>query len=246
MSSSEPNARPRPRRSRRVRNFLLALAAGLAVFVAFRQGLLPARYTPLPVIDVEHPWPFIVDWQLAELISDKGLCARALKAPVVEATPILDRPKQKGCGWQNNVKLSSVGGIRIGVDTLSCQEAAALAAWILNDVDPLAQRILGQHVKAISHLGSYACRGIVGNPMWKGFLSEHASANAIDVSAFELANGRTVSVAHDFRGKGPEAEFLHAVHDRACRYFRVVLGPDANAAHHDHFHLDRGPLYACR
>jgi hypothetical protein len=26
----------------------------------------------------------------------------------------------------------------------------------------------------------------------------------------------------------------------------VVLGPEYNAAHHDHFHLDRGPLMRCK
>jgi hypothetical protein len=25
-----------------------------------------------------------------------------------------------------------------------------------------------------------------------------------------------------------------------------VLGPEYNAAHHDHFHLDRGPLMRCK
>jgi hypothetical protein len=32
--------------------------------------------------------------------------------------------------------------------------------------------------------------------------------------------------------------FLHQVHDDACGIFGTVLGPDANAAHRDHFHLD--------
>jgi hypothetical protein len=35
-----------------------------------------------------------------------------------------------------------------------------------------------------------------------------------------------------------ESVFLHRVHDDACEIFGTVLGPDANAAHHDHFHLD--------
>ena len=36
----------------------------------------------------------------------------------------------------------------------------------------------------------------------------------------------------------PEAEFIHAVHDTACKAFGTVLGPEANDAHKDHFHLD--------
>jgi hypothetical protein len=34
------------------------------------------------------------------------------------------------------------------------------------------------------------------------------------------------------------AEFVRKVHDDACGIFGTVLGPDANAAHKDHFHLD--------
>lgn len=33
-------------------------------------------------------------------------------------------------------------------------------------------------------------------------------------------------------------EFLHRVHDDACDVFGTVLGPEANDAHRDHFHLD--------
>jgi len=36
------------------------------------------------------------------------------------------------------------------------------------------------------------------------------------------------------------------VRDGACRFFDVVLGPDYNDAHRDHFHLDMGAYRACR
>lgn len=32
--------------------------------------------------------------------------------------------------------------------------------------------------------------------------------------------------------------FLHTIHGDACKVFWTVLGPEANAAHRDHFHLD--------
>jgi hypothetical protein len=38
--------------------------------------------------------------------------------------------------------------------------------------------------------------------------------------------------------KDAMSKFLHLAHDDACAIFGTVLGPDANAAHHDHFHLD--------
>ena len=39
-------------------------------------------------------------------------------------------------------------------------------------------------------------------------------------------------------GKVATSEFLHQAHDDACKLFGTVLGPDTNAAHHNHFHLD--------
>ena len=35
-----------------------------------------------------------------------------------------------------------------------------------------------------------------------------------------------------------DAQFLRAIHAGACHVFGTVLGPEANEAHRDHFHLD--------
>ncbi len=35
--------------------------------------------------------------------------------------------------------------------------------------------------------------------------------------------------------------FLHLIHKKACGIFTTVLGPEANAAHENHFHLDLAP-----
>jgi hypothetical protein len=79
-----------------------------------------------------------------------------------------------------------------------------------------------------------------------GRRSQHATANAIDIAGFVLRDGREVRLAQDWTGTGFEAAFLRAVRDGACRWFRGVLGPDYNAAHHDHFHFDMGPWRVCR
>ena len=39
----------------------------------------------------------------------------------------------------------------------------------------------------------------------------------------------------------PEGNFIHAARDTACNVFGTVLGPEANDAHKDHFHLDVTP-----
>lgn len=37
------------------------------------------------------------------------------------------------------------------------------------------------------------------------------------------------------------ARFLYAAHDSACRIFGTTLGPEANEAHRNHFHVDMAP-----
>lgn len=39
----------------------------------------------------------------------------------------------------------------------------------------------------------------------------------------------------------PRTIFVRKVHEDACRYFGTVLGPEANNAHRNHFHLDLAP-----
>jgi hypothetical protein len=45
---------------------------------------------------------------------------------------------------------------------------------------------------------------------------------------------------------GPEALLLRDAHSGACKYFKGVLGPDYNAVHRDHFHLETGGYSMCR
>ena len=37
---------------------------------------------------------------------------------------------------------------------------------------------------------------------------------------------------------GPRARFLREAHAAACRIFGTTLGPEANEAHRNHFHVD--------
>jgi hypothetical protein len=131
----------------------------------------------------------------------------------------------------------------------SCPVASALLLWDERVVQPAARRHFGVGVTSFVHAGSYSCRRLYGRQ--SGGWSEHATADAIDIQGFGLADGRTVSVLGDWRDQGPDARFLHEVRDGACQLFTTVLSPDYNAAHRDHLHLDtayRGPAgwRACR
>ena len=239
-----------PKRRRPIAKLSLVILVIAGIAIAYRQSLVPPAFSPLPPLDLANPrgWTggILIDWQLAELKRSSRLCARVLRRPHIRYRKTKDNPFQKGCGWRNAVSVSQAGGVQVGVKPLTCQMAAALAVWLEHEVQPLAQSHLGARVKSVQTMGTYACRNILGNPIWKDLRSQHAKANAIDIAAFRLANGKRVSVLRDWKGNDKEARFLRAAHRRACRYFRVVLGPDFNRSHRDHFHLDRGSFWTCK
>ena len=242
--------RPNPvapirRRSRAPRVVLLVLVLGGLAF-AFRQGLVPSVLNPLPALDLGRANPWFVDWRLAAMRHNPELCRRVLVTPHIDAQPIADSALRDGCGWSNAVRMTQAGGVRAGFDKLSCEAAAALALWLKHDLQQVAQEILGQRVTAVQSYGTYSCRNIIGAKFWKSRRSEHATANAVDIGGFTLANGRQISVRGQWQGDGVEARFLKAAHASACRYFRIVLGPDYNPEHRDHFHFDRGIGWRCR
>lgn len=224
----------------------IVLMLGIAIAALFWHGLVPLRYLPFAKLDLAEPASWFVDLRLAALKSDAGQCRATLTAPTVTARAVADQPLDNGCGWRNAVAVADAGGAHVAIDRISCDMAAGLAMWLAHAVQPAAATHLKTRVAAIRNMGVYSCRNIQGSKGMSIFRSQHARANAVDVSHFVLSDGRTLSVARHWKGDSPEARFLHAVHRSACRYFRVALGPDHNAAHYNHFHYDRGSFKACR
>jgi hypothetical protein len=60
----------------------------------------------------------------------------------------------------------------------------------------------------------------------------------VDLTGFLLSDGRTVSILRDWRDGGPRGDFLLAAWRAACGPFGTVLGPDHDARHGNHFHVD--------
>jgi len=224
----------------------LSLVVLVAIAGGFWFGLIPQSLSPFSAISLDERPSLFVDPKLSTLRFDADLCKAVLTEPHIDATPIPDRVADNNCGWVNAVRFTHTGGAKIGVNPLTCEMAAALTLWVQHEVQPLAKEMFGQEVVTLGDMGTYDCRNIVGNPFWKGVRSQHAAANAIDISGFTLADGRSISVLRDWKGKGPEAQFLHEAHRRSCRYFRVALGPEFNTSHANHFHFDRGLMWTCR
>ena len=122
--------------------------------------------------------------------------------------------------------------------TTNCQMASALPGWVA-DVDGYAEAMLGSPLATVITGTSYMCRARNGGDA--GFTSEHGFANAVDVSGFTLEDGRSIAVAADWLpAMAPEGRLLRLAHDAGCAGFTTVLGPEANAEHADHLHLDLG------
>lgn len=124
---------------------------------------------------------------------------------------------------------------------VTCAVARALLRFeaIVQDE---AQRVFGRPVTTIEQMGTYNCRQIAA---YAGWVSQHSFGHAIDIKRFTVKGGREISVQRHY-GRGPDApahkegQFLRAVADRivAEGVFNVVLTPNFDRAHHNHFHLD--------
>jgi len=143
-----------------------------------------------------------------------------------------------GCGIPNPWRMVSLSGVQLSKPaTLNCGEISAVNDWLNATVQPAAAHDFGQRVVGIDVAASYSCRA--RNNHHGARMSEHGFGNAIDISAFTLADGRKVTVEHGWSGKSDERAFLRAVRKEACGEFTTVLGPGSDRYHYNHFHLDR-------
>lgn len=213
----------------------ILLAGCLLLYAALRGRPQDLPWTPL---DLSEPIGLFTGRKLAGLTKDFPKCRALLDKAGVRYT-VLAPVRAGTCGYNDGVRFAPGGARRTPYSPddpgLACPVAAALTAWEWDVVQPAARRLLGSPVVAIEHLGTYNCRPIAGSSI----LSEHATADAIDIAGFRLADGKHITVAADWKGNGPEATFLHQARNGACRLFATTLSPDYNAAHHDHLHLDQ-------
>lgn len=164
-------------------------------------------------------------------------CRLALTEAIAIAPSTPDIRGVNGCGGEDLVRLEAIvlpDKRQVSVKPpaiLRCPMATALADWIRNDIAPLAVG-LGSAISDLDNFNSYECRG--RNRIAGARLSEHGRANAVDVRAFKLANGRSISLTDRTVPRELRETVLHSV----CARFPTVLGPGSDWYHEDHIHLD--------
>lgn len=141
-------------------------------------------------------------WPEADIVQGREQCSLVLRS-VAGDWEFLPPLKDTDCGSPVPVRLKSVGStVRVRFDPpviVNCRMVAALSQWSKTTLQPAAKKHLGAPVAEIVASG-YSCR----NVYWRrdAGRSQHASANAIDIAAFVLKDGRRVSVLD---GWGPTA-----------------------------------------
>jgi len=159
------------------------------------------------------------------------------ESPFVELRASLGGPAVCGAIKPFSVSATANGGVELRPPALlRCPMVPAVDHWVERVVSPAARHYLGVPVVELKVAASYSCRAM--NHVHGARLSEHGHANAVDISAFVLADGQVIDVKSGWWGAMAERAFLRAVHGGACHIFTTVLGPGYDANHRDHFHLD--------
>ena len=158
-----------------------------------------------------------------------------------------DFVEDSGCQNQGAVGVEGFGGgvSLSGRVVVACPVAEATALWLRNVVQTEALETFGTRVVGLSNVSGYSCRMRSG-----GYISEHGFANAIDIGTFHFEDGRRVNVEGGWRRNGTAigdltADWFARINEGACDFFQLVLNPNSDAAHQDHFHFDLGPWKSC-
>ncbi|MCC2602081.1 extensin-like domain-containing protein [Sphingopyxis yananensis] len=216
--------------------FVAVIAATLgAIWVMQWVREHPQHFRHIPLA-LSHEIGAATPAKLADLTQDEAACFAVMDAAQVsyERRPVVG---EGSCRASQRMIMSDkrlFPAMTPARAAPSCAVSAGMILWQRDVVGPMAHAFFGQKVVRVENLGSYNCRNIAG----ASARSEHSRANAIDISAFVLADGTRISLKDDWADDGDKGAFLRSVRDGACDIFTTTLSPDYNAAHADHFHLD--------
>jgi hypothetical protein len=153
-----------------------------------------------------EPAPTISTWSDAEIQAALMQCVLFV-APIDAVLDPIAPMRDGECGTPSPVLLKSLSQDKVAFDpplVVNCPMVVALHRWLIEAVQPAAKEAFGSPVVRVIG-SSYACRTAYNDPNAR--LSQHASANAVDLPIFILGDGRKVDVTH---GWGPTKRDLVA------------------------------------
>lgn len=206
---------------------------------------LPPQWNPTVPLSVVHPVTPLTTSKLRIALGDPVQCLAVLEE-VAQLSRLESFEASENCHIRNRLALSAVGSVRIDRIETSCSTALRMAMWERHGVQPAAREFLETEATVIRQIGSYNCRPIRTSQGTSNRWSTHSTADAIDITGFDFADGRRIRLINDWTDGTEEAQFLRAVRDSACTWFATTLGPDYNSLHADHFHLQARGWGTCR
>lgn len=134
-------------------------------------------------------------WTDAEIIDALRECVRLL-GPIAAHVDVSPPIRSGECGAPAPVAVRRVGAstpVEISPPAVvNCRMVAKLHEWVEGTLQPAARDAFNAPVRRLVNASGYVCRNRYGSSIDK--ISEHAFANAIDISAFVMADGRSVDV----------------------------------------------------
>lgn len=216
--------------------FLAVIISTMAFAIWHPRSPLPDAWNPIGPFDIAHPLTPLTQYKLKQVLKSPDLCLSALSTGAT-FTQMPDLNTSNRCHIRNRVELRAVAGIPMRPVETRCQTALRLAMWAQQGIKPAAKTFFNQNVTQIHHSSSFSCRQIRTPSGSSGRMSTHATANAIDVSGVTLSDGQRLTLLTGWTADDNRAPFFRDLRATACKWFRVTLGPDYNALHADHFHL---------
>ena len=152
--------------------------------------------TALPVPEEKPNLPGdkpTVAWADPKVAAAREACAKMLEGVTLDYEQ-LDPIKKGFCGAPAPILVKSIGDPAVTISppaTMRCTLAVALDAWLRETVQPAAS-VLGSRVVTLRNASSYKCRNRYGGANTR--ISEHALANALDISEFVFDSGQRFKV----------------------------------------------------
>nr|WP_269837469.1 extensin family protein [Enterobacter cloacae] len=205
---------------------------------------LPSYYNPFTPLTLDDPPGRITQYKLRRLTPEacSSLLAQANQRNLIRTQAVADSGGE--CPLSDVVRVRDFGPVSLNGSFLAtCPLALSSALFVSQQARPLTKRFTGSELTRIEHLGSFACRNIYHRPDARR--SEHATAEALDIAAFRLANGEHVTVLKGWKSAKTQP-WLKALLAASCGYYGNGLGPEYNAAHASHFHLGMRGFGLCR
>ncbi|RWR01967.1 extensin [[Pantoea] beijingensis] len=226
---------------------LLIAVLGLTATIPWVKRYVPSQYNPFIPLSITDPATFITRYKLKKLTNNLPLCMAVLERArsAGQITFSLPPAIRGNCPLSHPVRIQRFGKIELSSSFLaSCPMAVRSAMFVLQLSKQNGENTTFSPLMRIEHVGSYACRNIYHRA--QGRLSEHATAEAWDVTDFQFKSGEKIGVQRNWKRPEGKARWLHQTFQQSCGYFGNSLGPDYNAAHASHFHFGLRGYGLCR